>query len=187
LTPDNNDLLHQFVLKNLNIKGGNTVEIRFEGKADLPIRWWETTFFPGTRSLENEPLSIDVAYGPHALGARRYRYRHRDRTEQPAQACEHGNGRSGYSSGIRSAQRRLADLPGEKRRPKRRTLEKFSLTATQAILYFDSFAPVTRHAALPSAGQISHSRTDVKSRVYEYYDPEVNAVARPEQLEVRGK
>ena len=67
-------------------------------------------------------------------------------------------------------------------------LEKFSLTATQAILYFDSFAPgdtVTIRFRLRAKYPI-RART-FQSRVYEYYDPEVSSVARPVQLEVRGR
>ena len=67
-------------------------------------------------------------------------------------------------------------------------LEKFSLTATQAILYFDSVGPggtVTLHFRLRAKYPI-RART-FQSRVYEYYDPDVNAIARPVQLEVRKK
>jgi hypothetical protein len=67
-------------------------------------------------------------------------------------------------------------------------LEKFSLTATQAILYFDSFAPgdtVTLKFRLRAKYPI-RART-FRSRVYEYYDPEVSSVARPVQLEVRHR
>jgi uncharacterized protein YfaS (alpha-2-macroglobulin family) len=67
-------------------------------------------------------------------------------------------------------------------------LEKFSLTATQAILYFDSIAPgdtVTLHFRLRAKYPI-RART-LQSRVYEYYDPEVNSVARPVQLEVQER
>ena len=67
-------------------------------------------------------------------------------------------------------------------------LEKFNMTATQAILYFDSIA--------------AHDSFDVRyrlrakypiraqgfvSRAYEYYDPSVNATARPVQFEVSGR
>jgi hypothetical protein len=42
-------------------------------------------------------------------------------------------------------------------------LEKFSLTATQAILYFDSIAPGdTVTTAFSPAGQVSHPRADVR-------------------------
>ncbi len=54
-------------------------------------------------------------------------------------------------------------------------LSKFSLTATRAILYFDSFAPgdtVTVRFRLRAKYPI-RART-FKSRVYEYYDPEVS-------------
>jgi len=67
-------------------------------------------------------------------------------------------------------------------------LQKFSLTATQAILYFDSFAPgdtVSLRFRLRAKYPI-RART-FPSRAYEYYEPEVNAVARPVQLEVRRK
>ena len=67
-------------------------------------------------------------------------------------------------------------------------LEKFNLTATQAILYFDSFAPgetVQLRFRLRAKYPI-RART-FRSRVYEYYDPEVNSVAQPVQLEVRKR
>ena len=67
-------------------------------------------------------------------------------------------------------------------------LEKFSMTATQAILYFDSIAPgdtVTLQFQLRAKYPI-RART-FQSRVYEYYDPEVNSVARPVQMEVRQR
>jgi len=40
-------------------------------------------------------------------------------------------------------------------------LSKFSLTATQAILYFDSFAPGDTVTVKFRAGQISHPRADI--------------------------
>jgi hypothetical protein len=67
-------------------------------------------------------------------------------------------------------------------------LEKFNLTATQAILYFNSIAAgdtVKLKFRLRAKFPI-RART-FQSRVYEYYDPEVSAVARPVQLEVRKR
>ncbi|MGA9070311.1 MAG: hypothetical protein WB424_08665, partial [Terracidiphilus sp.] len=64
-------------------------------------------------------------------------------------------------------------------------LEKFSLTATQAILYFNAFTP-QQSVALSFRLRAKYpirART-FASRVYEYYDPEVNATAHPVQLEV---
>jgi hypothetical protein len=59
------------------------------------------------------------------------------------------------------------------------------MTATQAILYFDSFAPgetATLKYRLRAKYPI-RART-FQSRVYEYYDPDVSSVAKPVQLEV---
>jgi len=67
-------------------------------------------------------------------------------------------------------------------------LEKFSLTATQAILYFDSVGAaetITLNYRLRAKYPIK-ART-FQSRVYEYYNPDVKAVARPVQLEVARK
>jgi uncharacterized protein YfaS (alpha-2-macroglobulin family) len=67
-------------------------------------------------------------------------------------------------------------------------LEKFSLTATQAILYFDAIAArdaITLHFRLRAKYPI-RART-FQSRVYEYYDPAVSSLARPTLLEVRKR
>jgi len=67
-------------------------------------------------------------------------------------------------------------------------LEKFNLTATQAILYFDSIAAgdtVTLRYRLRAKYPI-RART-FQSRVYEYYDPEVRSVASPVEMEVRRR
>ena len=67
-------------------------------------------------------------------------------------------------------------------------LEKFSLTATQAILYFDSLAAggeVALRFRLRAKYPIRFQT--FASRVYESYDPEVSSVARPVQLEVRKR
>jgi len=64
-------------------------------------------------------------------------------------------------------------------------LEKFSMTATQAILYFNGLGPhetVELHFRLRAKYPI-RAKT-FASRVYEYYDPAVTASARPVQLEV---
>jgi hypothetical protein len=64
-------------------------------------------------------------------------------------------------------------------------LEKFNLTATQAILYFNALAPESQfdlRFRLRAKYPI-RART-FQSRVYEYYDPAVNSIAQPAQFEV---
>src|SRR5215470_13153191 len=62
LTPDNNDLLHQFVFKGLDSKQATTVQLRFEGKGGLAYQVVGSYFLPWDKKPDNEPLSIDVAY-----------------------------------------------------------------------------------------------------------------------------
>lgn len=63
-------------------------------------------------------------------------------------------------------------------------LEKFNLTATQAILYFNGIGAgqiIKVHFCLRAKYPI-RART-FASRVYEYYDPAVGATARPAMFE----
>jgi hypothetical protein len=92
---------------------------------------------------------------------------------------------SGIPPGFELLSEDLQDFHEKSRNRKSGHLSKFSLTATQAILYFDSFAAedaVTVKFRLRAKYPI-RART-FKSRVYEYYNPEVAAIARPVQLEV---
>jgi len=67
-------------------------------------------------------------------------------------------------------------------------LEKFNLTATQAILYFDSIGAGQTIALRYRLRAKYPIRTRTfQSRVYEYYDPEVKSVARPVEMEIRKR
>jgi hypothetical protein len=67
-------------------------------------------------------------------------------------------------------------------------LEKFSQTATQAILYFNSFAAgETVQVKFRLRAKYPIKARTFESRVYEYYDPEVKSVARPIALEVKKR
>ncbi len=62
LTPENNDLLHQFVFKGIDSQGANRVEIRFEGKGGLAYQVVGRYFLPWDQKPADEALSINVAY-----------------------------------------------------------------------------------------------------------------------------
>jgi hypothetical protein len=183
LSPANNDLLHQFVFKNIDSKGTNTMEIRFEGKGGLAYQVVGRHFIPWTEKASSEPLSIAVAYD-------------RTRLAQDDIATATATIKNNLSKPANMVMVDLGIPPGfdllsedlQAYQEKRAGLEKFSLTATQAILYFDKIAPgatVTVPFRLRAKYPI-RART-FQSRVYEYYDPEVNSVARPVQLEVRKR
>lgn len=64
-------------------------------------------------------------------------------------------------------------------------LEKFSLTATQAILYFDSIAPRDSfEVRFRLRAKYPVRAAGFASRVYEYYDPAIHATAEPTHFEV---
>ena len=64
-------------------------------------------------------------------------------------------------------------------------LEKFNLTATQAILYFDSIpAGDSIRLSFRLRAKYPIRAQTFPSHAYEYYAPDVNSVARPVQLEV---
>ncbi len=219
LTPENNDLLHQFVFKEPQIVGAsgagpapkpirpgighekfgeekgiigkavqsaNTVEIRFEGKGGLAYQIVGSYFLPWDQKPEREALSIDVAYDRTHLA--------QDDIATASATVKNNLDKAanmvivdlGIPPGFDLLSEDLQDYQDKSSSAKSGRLSKFSLTATQAILYFDSFAPgdtVTVKIRLRAKYPI-HART-LKSRVYEYYDPEISSVARPVQLDVR--
>jgi len=188
LTPKNNDLLHQFVFKGIDSQSATTVEIQFEGKGGLAYQVVGSYFLPWDQKPAGEPLSIDVAYDRTQLAqddiatASATVRNNLDKTAKMVMVdLGIPPGFDLLSEDLQAYQEKSASL-------KSGHLSKFSLTATQAILYFDSFAPgdtITVKFRLRAKYPI-RART-FKSRVYEYYDPEVSSVARPVQLEVRKR
>jgi hypothetical protein len=188
LTADNNDLLHQFALKNVDSKGANVVELRFNGKGSLAYQVVGRHFVPWEEKPVNEALSITVNYDRTRLA--------QDDIATAAVTVKNNLNKAAnmvmvdlgippgfdlLSEDLQAFQEKTAGRNGGR-------LEKFSLTATQAILYFDSIGAgdtVNLHFRLRAKYPI-RART-FQSRVYEYYNPEVNAVARPVQLEVRKR
>jgi hypothetical protein len=188
LTPENNDLLHQFVFKNVSTEGVSTIGLQFEGKGGLAYQIVGSYYLPWDEKAAGEPLSIDVAYD-------------RTRLAQDDLATASATVRNnlpktanmvmvdlGIPPGFDLLSEDLQDYQEKSARHKSAHLSKFSQTATQALLYFDSFAPgevVTLKYRLRAKYPI-RART-FKSKVYEYYDPEIASVARPVQLEVRKR
>jgi len=188
LTPENNDLLHQFVLKSIDAKKAHAVDIRFEGKGGLAYQVVGRYFVPWTEKPAGEPLSIAVTYDRTRLA--------QDDIATATATVRNNLGKSanmvmvdlGIPPGFDLLSEDLQAYQEKSIGQKSGRLEKFSLTATQAILYFNSIAPgdtVTVHFRLRAKYPI-RART-FQSRVYEYYDPEVNSVARPVELEVRKR
>jgi hypothetical protein len=186
LTEENGELFHQFVFKDIDAQRANTVDIRFEGKGGLAYQVVGSWFVPWDRKPESEPLSIDVAYDRTRLRQNDFVTATATITNNLPKAANMVMVDLGIPPGFDLLSEDLQTYQEKSVDRKSGRLEKFSLTATQAILYFDSIVSggtVTLHFRLRAKYPVV-ART-FKSRVYEYYDPEVSAVARPVQLEVR--
>jgi hypothetical protein len=188
LTPENNDLLHQFVFKAGDLRSDNAVAIRFAGKGGLAYQVVGSYFVPWDTKPANEPLSIDVAYDRSQLA---------QDDIATATATVRNNLRAtanmvmvdlGIPPGFDLLSEDLQAYQEKSAGQKSGRLQKFSLTATQAILYFDSFAAGdTAKLSFRLRAKYPIRARTFPSLVYEYYQPEVRAVARPVQLEVRKK
>jgi len=185
LTPDNNDLLHQFVFKDVEAKTANEVAIRFDGKGGLAYQVVGRYFLPWTEKPAAEALSIDVSYDRTRLA--------QDDISTAAATVKNNLPKSanmvmvdlGIPPGFDLLTEDLQTYQEQSTSRKSGRLEKFNLTATQAILYFDSIgAGDTVKLSFRLRAKYPIRARTFPSRAYEYYDPEVNSVARPVQLEV---
>ncbi|MEO8367714.1 MAG: MG2 domain-containing protein [Candidatus Solibacter sp.] len=183
LTPENNDLLHQFVLK-----GSGPVELQFAGKGQLAYQVVGRYFVPWDEAGAREALSISVNYDRTRMA--------QDDVATATATVKNNLGKVanmvmvdlGIPPGFDLLSEDLQAFQEKTARKKGGRLEKFSLTATQAILYFDSVgAGETITLSYRLRAKYPMRAKTFQSRVYEYYNPEVKAVARPVQLEVARK
>jgi uncharacterized protein YfaS (alpha-2-macroglobulin family) len=188
LTPDNNDLYHQFVFPRINAKAANDVVLRFTGKGSLAYQVVGRYFVPWSEKPANEPLTITVDYDRARLAQNDIATAAATVKNNLAKAANMVMVDLGIPPGFELLSEDLQSFQEKSAGVKSGRLQKFTLTATQAILYFDSFAPgetVTLKYRLRAKYPI-RART-LQSRVYEYYDPDVSSVARPVQLEVGNR
>ncbi|HEV3197393.1 MAG TPA: MG2 domain-containing protein [Bryobacteraceae bacterium] len=188
LTPENNDLLHQFTIKDIKPQPGNLVEIRFTGEGSVAYQVAGRYFMPWNAKPAGEPLSIDVSYDRTRL--------ERDQIATATATVRNNLARTanmvmvdlGIPPGFELLGEDLEAYRDKSARQKGGRLEKFSLTPTQAILYFDSIPPRKGFAlSFRLRAKYPIRARTFASRVYEYYAPEVSSLARPVQLEVHKR
>jgi hypothetical protein len=188
LSSENDDLYHQFVFKAVELGKTNTVEIRFDGKGGLTYQVVGGYFLPWDQKAAVEPLSIDVSYDRTSLfqaDVATVTATVRNNLDEAAKMVILD---LGIPPGFELFSEDLQEYQDKSARLKSGHLSKFSITATQAILYFDSFAPGdTVKVKYRLQAKYPIRAKTLKSRVYEYYAPEVSSVAPPVQLEVHGR
>jgi alpha-2-macroglobulin-like protein len=185
LNQENSDLLHQFVLPVPEGVAANHVELRFKGSGGMAYQVAGRYFVPWKPESKREPLTIDLAWD------RKHLAENEIATET---ATIRNNLRAtanmvmvdlGIPPGFDLLSEDLQDMVEKTAAAKSGRLEKFSLTATQAILYFDSIgAGQTVKLSVRLRAKYPIRAKNFESRVYEYYDPSVSASAAPAQFEV---
>lgn len=188
LTAENNDLLHQFVLKGTAAQSSNLVEIRFSGEGSLAYQVAGRYFLPWNQKPANEPLSITVSYDRTHLAQDDIATATATVRNNLAKTANMVMVDLGIPPGFELLTEDLQTYREKSANSKSGRLEKFNLTATQAILYFDSIAPRDEFALTfrLRAKYPIRART-FASRVYEYYSPEISSLAPPVQFEVRKR
>jgi alpha-2-macroglobulin-like protein len=188
LTADNNDLLHQFALPGIDQRGANRVALKFTGKGGLAYQVAGRYYVPWDGRMEAEPLTIDVQYDRTRLA---------QNDVARATATVKSNLRAtakmvmvdlGIPPGFELLTEDLESYKSQSAGKASGRLEKYTMTATQAILYFDSIgAGETVKVEYRLRAKFPMRAKTFASRVYEYYDPSVGAVARPVEMEVQGR
>jgi uncharacterized protein YfaS (alpha-2-macroglobulin family) len=188
LTQENGDLLHQFVLKNIDFKGSNQVEIRFQGEGNPAYQVAGEYFVPWTAKAADEPLAIEMSYDRTRLSQGDLASATATIKNRLSKTANMVMVDLGIPPGFDLLIEDLEDYRSKSAGRRSGRLEKFNLTATHAILYFDSVGEgetITLHYRLRAKYPI-RTRT-FQSRVYEYYEPEVKSVSRPVEMEIRKR
>ena len=186
LTPENNDLLHQFVFQEIESSGSNLVEIRYDGKGTLGYQTSGQYFIPWDQEGEKEPFSISVNYDRTKLV--------QDDIVTATATMRNNLPKSanmvmvdlGIPPGFDLLSEDLQEYQEKSSKLQSGRLEKSSQTATQVVLYFNAFAAgETVQLKFRLRAKYPIRTRTFQSRVYEYYDPDVRSVARPVSLEVK--
>jgi hypothetical protein len=145
-------------------------------------------FVPWETSTAREPLAIDVKYDRTRLAQDEVvtaTATIRNNTEKTAKMVMVD---LGIPPGFALLSEDLQKMVEKSAATKSGRLEKFSMTATQAILYFDSLGPlVSCDVQFRLRAKFPIRASNFASRVYEYYDPAVSATAKPVRFAVAGR
>jgi A-macroglobulin TED domain/Alpha-2-macroglobulin family/Carboxypeptidase regulatory-like domain/A-macroglobulin receptor binding domain/MG2 domain len=187
INQDNNDLLHQFVLPPASANADNQIEVQFSGDGGMAYQIAGRYFVPWQqRSIE--PLAIALKYDRTRLAQDQVVNSTATVRNNMQQTANMVMVDLGIPPGFDLLSEDLQDMVQKTANAKSGRLEKFSMTATQAILYFDSIAPHDSfeiHFRL--APKYPIRAQGFASRVYEYYDPNVSATTKPVQFVVSGR
>ena len=191
ITQENNDLLRLIDLKSHTHGGEHTIGLAFAGKGSVQYQIVGRYYVPwALRTDENprEPLSIDVAYDRTRLAqdeTATARVRVRNNTSETAKLIMVD---LGIPPGFEPSAEDFASLVDRTRGSAGGKLEKFTITATQALLYFDGLnAGQTVELSYGLRAKFPVRAKTFSSRIYEYYNPGVEDLTKPVELTVVAK
>jgi len=188
LNAENNDLLHQFALKGNelpDLQNTVSVQLRFEGSGTLAYQVVGRYFTPWEEKAVAEPLTIEVAYDRTRLAENNIATATATIRNNLSKTANMVMVDLGIPPGFDLLSEDLQSLQEKTADQKSGRLEKFSLTATQAILYFNALeGKQTVAIRFRLRAKYPIQAHTFQSRVYEYYDPAVSSTARPVELEV---
>ncbi|MBI4851618.1 MAG: hypothetical protein HY819_07475 [Acidobacteria bacterium] len=191
INKDNNELMHQLDLKAYTQFGSNKINISFVGKGSMLYQIVGRYYRTWSRSDDVatiEPLSISVKYDRSTLAQddiATTTVTIRNNTSKPANMVMID---LGIPPGFEIFSEDFQELIPTKPTNKIGSLTKFTVTPKQVILYFDGLQAkqnLTFNYRLRAKYPIKAKTT--ASKVYQYYNPEVSATAKPENIMVVEK
>lgn len=190
ITRDNNDLMHQLDLKQYTSTGKNRIEVSFNGKGSMLYqvvgryyKAWKVEQKPN-----QEPLSIDLKYDRTTLAqddiaTATVTVRNNLRMSAKMVMID-----LGIPPGFEVEAEDFQSLIGANPNEKFGQLTKFSLTPKQIVLYLDGLrAGQTFTAKYRLKAKYPLKAKTMASKVYQYYNPEINATVQPIELSVVEK
>lgn len=188
LNKDNNELMHQLDLKAYTQVGSNKISISFTGKGSMLyqiVGRYYKAWSGQDRVGQIEPLSINLKYDRTTLA--------QDDIVTATVIVRNNIERSadmvmidlGIPPGFEVLSEDFQELIPTKPTKKLGSLTKFTVTPKQVILYLDGLQPkqeLTLTYRLRAKYPIK-AKTNA-SKVYQYYNPEISAIAKPDSIVV---
>ena len=180
LTPENSDVMRLFDLKDKTVKGENAVVIKFNGTGSALYQIVGRFYRPWqTKPATEMPLTITVNYDKTDMVKDDILTANVTVTNNRAEKANMIIVDLGMPPGFELVPGDLEELVGSG------TIAKFNVTGRQIIVYLETLAaqkPLQLSYRLKAKFPVK-AKTP-QSTVYEYYNPDINDAAQPQELTV---
>lgn len=180
IAPEDSDVMRLVDLGEKTKSGANVVKLGFEGQGSMLYQVVGRYYMPWSmREKPQEPMTISVTYDKTQLAVN-------DRVTASVKVTNNRDKAAqmiivdlGLPPGFQAATPDLDALVQKK------VIQKYEMTGRQIILYFEKIeANATIEFSYTLQAKFPLKAQTPKSRVYEYYNPEVDSVAKPQELVV---